>query len=169
MTAPATDTTLQRRTRLLAGAVLLLTLIAGVGIGWVLGHGPHGPRGFGRGRPGTEMSREGRPGEPGRPGRMFGGRLNLTDTQQKQVDSIFAASRTEVAAFWDGPGARLKAIIDSTGLKVRAVLDSTQRIEFDKMQARRDRGGEGRGRGPWDGGRGPGGPPPGDMGPPPPR
>jgi hypothetical protein len=166
MTAPANDTTLQRRTRMLAVAVLLLTLIAGIGIGWAIGRRPHGPRGFGRGAPGREMPREARPGEPGR---MFGSRLNLTDAQQKQVDSIFAATRTDVAAFWEGPGARLRQIIDSTSVKVRSVLDSTQRVEFDKMQLRRQRM-----RGPWDGhgGRGgpPGPPPPEEMGPaPPPR
>lgn len=165
MTTPSIDATLQRRTRLLAGAVLLLTLIAGVGIGWAVSRRPHGPRGLGRsGAPGHEMPREVRPGEPGR---MFGHRLNLTDAQQKQVDSIFAASRAEVAAFWDGPGARLRQIIDSTSVKVRAVLDSSQQAEFDKMQSRRQRM-----RGPWEGRGGhggrPGPVPTRDMAPPPP-
>lgn len=175
MTSPAPDTTLQRRTRLLAGAVLLLTLIAGFGLGWGVGHRPRGMRGdFARGAPGREMPREGRPGEPGR---MFAKRLNLTDAQQKQVDSIFAASRAEVAAFWEGPGARLKSIIDSTGIKVRTVLDSAQKVEFDKIEKGRARGGwNGRGRGDHGdrgpggpGMPGPGGPPPGDAAPPPPR
>lgn len=156
------EATLQRRTRLLAAAVLLLTLIAGVGIGMVVGR-PHGPpRGFGPGRDGhrAEMGHEG----PGSPGRMLAGRLKLTDAQQQQVDSIFAASRTQIGAFWSGPGAQLRQIIDSTELKVRAVLDSTQRTEFDKMQARM----RGRGRGPWEGGRGHGDRPgmPGPGGPP---
>jgi Spy/CpxP family protein refolding chaperone len=161
MTTSSPETTLQSRTRLLAVAVLLLTLIAGIGIGWVLQR-PHGPRGFGHGGPRPEMGREG----PGAPGRMFGDRLNLSPAQRQQVDSIFAASRAEIGAFWEGPGARLRQIIDSTSIKVRVVLDSTQRVEFDKMQERRERG---RGRGPWDGERrapgGPGLPPPG--GPPP--
>jgi hypothetical protein len=160
-----TETTLQSRTRLLAVAVLLLTLIAGVGIGMAIGR-PHGPRGFGPGRDGPrpEMGRE----RPGSPVRMFADRLKLSDAQQKQIDSIFAASRTQIGAFWNGPGAQLRQIIDSTELKVRAVLDSTQQAEFDKMHKQRERG---RGRGPWDGapGRGmgpgmpgPGGPPEGE-------
>lgn len=158
MTTSSPEATLQSRTRLLAVAVLLLTLIAGIGIGWVLQR-PHGPRGFGRGGPRPEMGREG-PGSPGSPSHMFAGRLNLTPAQEQRVDSIFAASRVEIGAFWEGPGARLRQIIDSTSIKVRAVLDSAQRVEFDKMQQRRERG---RGRGPWDGGRGhgPEGGPPG--------
>jgi hypothetical protein len=150
---------------MLAVAVLLLTLIAGVGLGWALGR-PHGPRGVGRGGPHPEMGREG----PGTPGHMFARRLKLNDAQEKAIDSIFAASRTEVGAFWAGPGARLKQIIDSTSIKVRSVLDSTQRIEFDQMHAQREKG---RSRGPWEGRRlGPGmpGSPGAPMdGPPPPR
>jgi hypothetical protein len=175
MTSPALEATLQRRTRLLAGAVLLLTLVAGFGLGWGFGHRPRGMHGaFGRGTPGREMPREGRPGQPGR---TFAKRLNLTETQQKQVDSIFATTRADVAAFWDGPGARLKSIIDSTGIKVRSVLDSAQKVEFDKIEKGRARGGDG--RGPWDGrgrgdhGPGPGMPAPGgppvEGAPPPPR
>lgn len=171
MTTASPEATLQSRTRLLAVVVVLLTLIAGVGIGWAIGR-PHGPRGMGRGGPRPEMGHDG----PGGPGHMFAGRLKLSPTQEKAIDSIFTASRTQIAAFWDGPGAQLKQIIDSTGLKVRTVLDSTQRVEFDRMQARRDHGPDGRGRGPWEG-RGPGGrygdrggSPPGDVpGGPPPR
>jgi Spy/CpxP family protein refolding chaperone len=166
MTTSSTEATLQSRTRLLAVAVLLLTLIAGIGIGWAL-HRPHGPPGFSRGGPRPEMARA----APGAPGHRFGDRLNLTAAQEQQVDSIFAASRAEIAAFWEGPGARLRQIIDSTSIKMRAVLDSTQRVKFDQMQQRREKG---RGRGPWEGGRragpgmqGSGGAP--IEGPPPPR
>lgn len=164
MTTTSPDAVLRNRTRLLAVAVLLLTLIAGVGIGWIVA-GPHGPRGFGRGGPPrSEVRRE----APGTPGHMMARRLKLNDTQEKAIDSIFAASRTEIGAFWDGPGAQLKQIIDSTSIKVRAVLDSSQRLEFDRMQERR---GHGEGRGPWDAPGGRGGPREGGVpgGPPPPR
>ncbi len=119
------------RTRLLAVAALVLTLAAGIGIGWGAGHrrlwGP--PR------------EPGRPGEPGRempsPSHMMAQRLGLSAAQEKQVDSIFAARRIQIGAFWDGPGARLRQIVDSTAVDIRSVLDSTQRVEFDKLQKRR--------------------------------
>ncbi len=157
------------RTRLLAIAALLLTLIAGIAIGWGVGHRP-------RGGPPHAM---GRPGAPGRdapsPSRMMARHLNLTAAQQQAIDTIFATRRMQIGAFWDGPGARLRQIVDSTTVDIRAVLDSTQRLAFDKMQQRQGRRPDGFMGGPGRPGHGGGrehgerddGPPP-DGGPPPP-
>lgn len=156
------------RTRLLAVAALVLTLAAGIGIGWGAGHrrfwgGPREP---------------GRPGEPGRdapsPSHMMAERLGLSAAQEQQVDSIFAARRSQIGAFWDGPGARLRQIVDSTSVDIRGVLDSLQRVEFDKLQKRRGgmrgpggmMGAPGRPGGPEGRGRGDDHGPP--QGPPPP-
>lgn len=163
MTAPTTPAPGKGRARLLGWAVLLVTFGSGLLVGW-LASGPHGP-----GRRG---------GPPGPPREAFD-RLHLTAGQRTAIDSIFAARRAQIDAFWDGPGQRLRAIIDSTRLDVRGVLDSSQRAEFDAM---RPPGPPGRERhGPMEGPPGPGfpggphpegppPPPPGpEHGPPPPR
>jgi hypothetical protein len=147
------------RTRRLALGSLALVFLAGGGLGWGLGSrfgrqglsGGHGPgRGGGRG-PRAGMLLDAGPIA----------RYQLTPAQRTRVDSILGARRSEIDAFWRGPGQQLRAILDATGADVRAVLTPAQQATFDSARAahgRRARGRFGPG-GPPFGGPAPGGAP----------
>lgn len=146
MTAPHLDGSGARsraraRGLLRAVAVLALTFIAGLAVGWGVSerarHGG-GRRGHGFGSP-MGMLR----------GRALE-RLELTPRQRAAVDSIFRSRRGQIDAFWQGPGRQLRAIVDSTGTDVRAVLDSGQQVRFDSLRAEQRR---------WEQARRSGGPP----------
>jgi hypothetical protein len=160
-----------RRMRLHALAVLALTLVAGLALGWGLAHrvGAAGSRAPGSraavADPGASHGRLGGRGGPGGPPRPnMQAQLGLSDGQCKAIDSVFASRRGQIDAFWRGPGRQLRAILDSTGADVRAVLDSGQRVKLDSINAQRHRGGNDRGgpdrRGGFCAGRGGGGGPP---------
>ena len=127
-----------RRMRLHAFAVLALTFVAGLALGWGVAH---------RVGAGVRSAEAGVPGTPGRRGpppdrRSMKERLNLTAAQCAAIDSVFQSQRGQIDAFWRGPGSELRAIVDSTRAGVRAVLDSGQRVALDSIEARRRRRGQ---------------------------
>ena len=143
-----------RRMRLHAFAVLALTLLAGLALGWGLA------RRVGSGARDGTVGAAGAPFRGGGPPRpTMKERLALSDAQCRAIDSVFASRRGQIEAFWRGPGGQLRAIFDSTSADVRALLDSTQRVRLDSINAaRRERAAsrgdgraEGRGEGRGDG------------------
>jgi hypothetical protein len=52
------------------------------------------------------------------------------------VDSILGARRSEIDAFWRGPGQELRRLLDATAADVRAVLTPPQQARFDSARAR---------------------------------
>lgn len=142
------------RARRLAFGSLALVFLAGGGLGWGLGSRFGGRAGgFGDG-PGRGGPRGGGP----RPGMLLDAgpiaRYQLTPAQRTRVDSILGARRTEIDAFWRGPGQQLRGILDATAADVRAVLTPAQQATFDSARTERQRRMRGRGR------FGPGGGPP---------
>ena len=162
--------------RLAALSALVLAFFAGLALGWGVarrtppaaweraGGGASGGGAQRRSRPRAE----GAPRQRGGPGGGFGplDQLDLTPAQRAAVDSILAARRAQIDAFWRGDGQRLRQIIDSTGIDMRAVLDSSQRAAFDSLREQHRRRDDPRmrgGRPPFGSGGGapfPGGPPP---------
>lgn len=142
------------RTRRLAFGALALVFLAGGGLGWGLGS-----RFAGRGREGS-----GRGVRGPRAGMLLDAgpiaRYQLTPAQRTRIDSILGARRTEIDAFWHGPGRQLRAILDSTGADVRAVLTPAQQATFDSARAERQRRMRARGVPPFGGPGGPPGQPP---------
>lgn len=126
------------RTRRLAFGVLGLVFLAGGGVGWGLGS-----RFGGRGGFGGDGAGRGGPGHGPRGGMLLDAgpitRYQLTPAQRTRIDSILGARRTEIDAFWRGPGAQLRTILDSAGADVRAVLTPAQRATFDSARAERQR------------------------------
>ena len=141
MTVPASGPATRgaARVRLAALGVLLLTLAVGIAVGWSAARwSAHRGRPDGGDRGGTM-----------RMGDRFLERLDLTAAQRSRVDSILERRRSQLDAFWSGPGTRLRAIVDSTRDEVRAVLTPSQRASYDSISAarRRERGGPSRGPG----------------------
>jgi len=147
-----------RRMRMHALVVLALTFVAGLALGWGVGHrvafaagGARGASTAAPGAPGATADRRAGGGPPP-DRRSMKERLGLTTAQCAAIDSVFQSQRRQIDAFWRGPGSELRAILDSTRSGVRAVLDSGQRVALDSIEARRRRRGqEGGGR---DGGPG---------------
>ena len=129
----------RRRGWIGAVSALVLTFVAGLALGWSLGHRELGDRG---GPPGRQAGRD-------RGREAFERRVGITPAQRVVIDSISGARRTQIDAFWRGPGQALRAILDSTQSDVRAVLTPEQRVRFDahrreedaRRAARRGRGG----------------------------
>lgn len=138
-----------RRMRMRAFAVVALTFVAGLAVGWAVasrvasaGRMAAAPTLDG-GRNGGGVGGRGGPGGGGG-GRMpMQQRLGLTAGQCAAIDSVFESHRGQIDAFWRGPGGQLRAILDSTRADVRALLDPTQRATYDSLQARH-RPGDGR-------------------------
>jgi len=127
------------RVRLAALGALLLTLAVGIALGWSASRwAMH--RGRTRGDRGDAVRMDGR----------FLDRLDLSAAQRARVDSILERRRSQLDAFWAGPGTQLRAIVDSTREEVRSVLTPAQRAAYDSIGARRrrERGGPPRGPAP---------------------
>lgn len=125
------------RTRRLALGSLALVFLAGGGLGWGLGSrfgGRFGGHGDGSGRGGPHGPRAGMLLDAGPIARY-----RLTPAQRTRVDSILGARRTEIDAFWRGPGQQLRAILDATSTDVRAVLTPAQQATFDSARAEHQR------------------------------
>ena len=117
-------------TRLRAFGTLALVFLAGGGVGWAAG-----VRSDGAGRE-SGHRRGGRP----RAGMLLDAgpiaRYDLTPAQRARVDSILGARRSEIDAFWRGPGQELRRLLDATAADVRAVLTPPQQARFDSARAR---------------------------------
>lgn len=104
------------RTRLVAAATLVVTLVAGIALGW---GGAHWAMERARARH-----------------RHFLDQLGLSSAQRVRVDSILHHRRAQMDAFWTGPGLQLRAIVDSTRAEIRGVLTPVQQRAFDAARAR---------------------------------
>ena len=63
--------------------------------------------------------------------------LDLSAAQRAAVDSVLEQRRGQIDRFWEGEGARLRALVDSTRAEVRAILTPAQRARYDEMRARK--------------------------------
>lgn len=126
----------RRRTRLLAMLVLFTTFAAGALVGLASeqvldanepervetrrGRGPHR----------NPFARQG----------MLAERLQLTEEQRAEIESILAADRAKTDSMFREIRPRLRARYDSTTSRIREVLTVEQQEEFDRYrQERRER------------------------------
>jgi Spy/CpxP family protein refolding chaperone len=124
-----TDT---RKSRLVAGLVIVLVLMAGIAIGFFLHQAMpwrHGPPGFGIGGP-----------PPGRPGgikdRMLGRLdrdLKLTPSQHATIDTVLTRRESDLRSLMAETRPRFDSIAARTRADIQAVLTPGQRDEFAKI------------------------------------
>lgn len=129
-----------RRSRLVAGVVIVAVFLAGVAVGFFLHHrlrGPGGP-GFAIGGP-----------PPGRPPAVKGWMLErldhdlaLTPDQHVRIDSVLTRRETELRALMGEARPRFEAIAERTRMEIRAVLTPAQQDKFaeftKRMEAHRE-------------------------------
>jgi Spy/CpxP family protein refolding chaperone len=117
--------------RLRAFGTLSLVFLAGGGVGWAAGVRSAGASG--------ESRHRGPRGGP-RAGMLLDAgpiaRYDLTPAQRTRVDSILGARRSQIDAFWKGPGQELRRVLDATAADVRTVLTPQQQARFDSARAR---------------------------------
>lgn len=65
--------------------------------------------------------------------------LELDAPQRARIDAILQRRRGETRAFWEGDGARLRAIVDSTRAEIRGVLTPEQRARYDRLKSEHKR------------------------------
>jgi Spy/CpxP family protein refolding chaperone len=94
-----------------------------------------------------------RPRPPRVPGGRFmealGERLDLTDAQQEEIETILEGRQRQAQRVFESIGPRMRASIDSMEAEIRAVLTEEQQAAYADLLA------ESRGREGWDGRRGP--------------
>jgi hypothetical protein len=131
-----------RKSRLVAGVVIVLVLLAGIAIGYFLHHAMpwrHGPPGFAVGGP--------PPGPPGAiKGRMLerlDRALKLTPDQHARIDTVLTRREADLRALMTETRPRFDSIAARTRSQIQAVLSPEQRAEFakivQKMESRRER------------------------------
>jgi Spy/CpxP family protein refolding chaperone len=121
-----------RKSRLVAGLVLVLVLVAGIAIGFFLHQAApwrHGPPGFGIGGP-----------PPGRPGaikdRMLARldrELKLTPSQHATIDTVLTRREADLRALMAQTRPRFDSIAARTRTDIQAVLTAQQRDDFAKI------------------------------------
>lgn len=122
-----------RRTRLLAGALLLATFAAGALVGMA------SQQVLSANEPDRSEERRDR----SRGHSLFGPegrltqRLGLTEDQRARIDSILAADRQKADSIFDEMKPRLRARYDSTTSALRAVMTPEQQAEFDRYRQER--------------------------------
>ena len=132
-----------RKSRLVAGVVILLVFVAGVAVGYFLHRAVpwrHGPPGFGVGGP--------PPGPPGQiKGRMLerlDRDLKLTPSQHARIDTVLTRREADLRALMAETRPRFDSIAARTRSEIQAVLTAEQREQFakivQKMESRRGRG-----------------------------
>jgi Spy/CpxP family protein refolding chaperone len=131
------------RSRILAVAVLLAVLAAGLFAGAALTVAFRSPG------PVVEHERRlkigGPPGVPGdhegvmfmRMREPFGAALDLTPDQRERVDSLMAEQARKAERLMADMEPRMKALMDSTNTAIEEVLTPEQRETFREMQAHR--------------------------------
>jgi hypothetical protein len=131
-----------RRSRVVAGVVIVLVLLAGVAIGFFLHHEVpwrHGPHGFGVGGP--------PPGPPPEVKKRMLDRLDrdlkLTPDQHARIDTVLTHREADLHALMLETRPRFDSIAARTRSEIQAVLTPEQREEFGKfvkqMESRRGR------------------------------
>jgi len=119
------------RTRLLGMALLVATFVAGALAGAAFDR-------VAVARPADAAARAGDCERPhgGRKG-MVVDQVSPTPEQRQRIEAIMERRRTQMDAFWNGEGQRLRSIVDSTREEIRAVLTPEQRAEYDRLMAER--------------------------------
>ena len=121
-----------RRSRVVAGVVIVLVLLAGVAIGFFLHHEVpwrHGPPGFGVGGP-----------PPGRPPEVkkrmldrLDRDLKLTPDQHARIDTVLTRREQDLRALMAQTRPQFDSIAARTREQIQAVLTPEQRDDFAKI------------------------------------
>jgi Spy/CpxP family protein refolding chaperone len=124
-----------RRSRLVAGIVIVLVFLAGGAIGFFLHHSMH-RRGF----PGLAIG-----GPPGPPPEVRGWMLNrldreldLTREQHARIDSVLTRREADLRVLVTEARPRFEAIATRTRTEIQAVLTPSQQEAFAKITQRMD-------------------------------
>lgn len=122
------------RARLVGLSVLAATFLAGAGVGAAVNQAASIQDAQ------AESARQERRDDDDRGGRtdMFD-QLSLSPEQRARVDTIMARKRSELDAFWDTAGPRIRGITASAHAEIRAVLTPAQQVEYDRLRAKHDR------------------------------
>jgi MFS family permease len=123
-----------RKSRLIAGIVIVLVFFAGVVAGFFLHHGwlwRHGPPGFAVGGP---------PGPP--PGvkdwmlKRLDRELKLTPEQHVRIDSVLTRREADIRSLMSQTRPRFDSIAARTRSEIQVVLTPSQQEEFAKITRR---------------------------------
>ena len=120
-----------RKSRLVAGLVIVLVLIAGIAIGFFAHQAlpwRHGPPGFGIGGP--------PPGHGGVKDRMLARLdrdLKLTPSQHATIDTVLTRREADLKSLMAETRPRFDSIAARTRSDIQAVLTPQQRDEFAKI------------------------------------
>lgn len=122
------------RARLVGLGVLVAAFLAGAGLGAAV------DRAVSVGDVQTETAgdeSDDADDDRGRHGTDILDRLSLSPEQRARVDRIMSRKRSELEAFWDTAGPRLRGITASARTEIRGVLTPAQRAEYDRLLAER--------------------------------
>ena len=61
-------------------------------------------------------------------------RLDLTDTQRKQIEEILRRRHRNIDAMWSGVRPRVRAEVEATNAEIAKVLTPAQRAKFEKIR-----------------------------------
>ncbi len=111
------------RVRAVGLGVLAVAFVMGVAVGVA------GTRVLGA----DDGDRDRRRDDDGRRGGYVFEKLDLTETQRAQIDSVLEVRRMQVEAFWDTAGPRMREIVDSTRAGIEDVLTPEQRDEYERL------------------------------------
>jgi hypothetical protein len=125
-----------RKSRLVAGIVIVLVFLAGAVVGFWCHHalGPRGFPGFGIGGP-----------PPGPPPAMRGWmlqrldrELHLTPEQHAHIDTVLARRETDLKGLMSETRPRFEAIAARTRAEIQSVLTPDQQAKFAEITRRMD-------------------------------
>ena len=134
-----------RKSRLVAGVVIVLVLVAGIAIGFFLHQSllwRHGPPGFGIGGPSPGHG----PAVKDRMLARLDRELKLTPSQHATIDTVLTRREADLRALMAETRPRFDSIAARTRADIQAVLSPEQRDQFAKIvqeveSRRRARGG----------------------------
>jgi hypothetical protein len=128
----------QTKVRLAAGAILGVTFFGGLAVGLAF------DRGVGQAVTDPEMRRDSRRENTPPPSGWIVDRLELTDAQRANVDSVVAHFGSHMGDLQREYRPRFQAVVDSTSRALRSALTPEQLAHYDSIEAvvrsRRPRG-----------------------------
>lgn len=133
-----------RKSRLIAGIVIVLVFLAGVAVGFFLHH-----RLPGRGWPGFAVGGP-PPGPPphvkGRMLQRLDRQLDLTPEQHARIDTVLTRREADLRALMTEARPRFEAIATRTRTEIQAVLTPAQQEKFAEITRRMEQRRDGRRR-----------------------
>ena len=124
-----------RKSRLVAGVVIVLVFLAGAAVGFFVHHAM-----LRRGFPGLAIG-----GPPGPPPEMKGWmlsrldrELDLTAAQHARIDTVLTRREADLRAMMSEARPRFEAIATRTRTEIQSVLTPTQQEKFAKITQRMD-------------------------------